>query len=1107
MKEKKLTWLILALTLVLGLFRINAFPVEAAGSYNVKDFGAKGNGQTDDTAAIQEALLKARYETTETTIVIPAGTYKISGTLEVYPYTTIKADGATIISSNPKGTMVIGLHYDGEGKICLKEEACDHGEYSQIYNVKVEGGTWDRNDADGTQDNQIFSFRHGQEISIKNAILQNCTNHMLNLSGVKNAMVENVTFKNHAAYTNKEDKEFWSDYTPGDRNRFSGIEAIHLDYMTKDGETAGYPFDKTPCRNITVSNCTFDRVFAGIGTHRRIEQGGQKADTITVKNNTFKNVEFACVDAFDFNKLTITDNSIDGAKNLIYSEASSSTISTADKTRVIKNTSIAMVFMEGSNATVSNNTIDTTTGDNGIAIENSTVTCAGNTIKNTKTSAIKGTKGSTVTVTGGTISNAGENGIFGYENNGKTITVDGVTITGPKEHGINVDKNTKLIARNNTISGVSGKSNGINVRSCDNAEILNNKSISSCVIGIDLGNAKNAKISGNTINATAANAVYIHDNSSAEITGNTINQPAQSGIRVAVNSTAAVSGANKINGPKQNGIYADDSTLTVREVTVTGAGIHGINAKNAALNANNNTIINTASSGIELNNCKDSKVANNTIKAEKAGVSSNVGVNVRGKSQNAEISGNKIYSTKANAIYIYEESSAKVTGNTIENAGGSGVRVTDSSTATVSGKNQITNPNNHGIWATKNSKLTADGNTITTPKNCGIYVEDCKSGNIINNNVIEKAAQSGIVLSKSGSGNRVENNRVNASGNCGIYLYCLEGCAVTNNKVLESKGHGIQAEGSAEKKCTVTIERNQSISKSTAANKWDIRLSANCVNCVVSNNTVGSRGFTADPSSTYKESGNANAPQVGSSYTVDKMKYEVTDFTGDTGTVELKGQASKTVKKATIPATVKIQGYTFNVTSIKKAAFNKCTKLTSVSIGKNVTSIGSSAFAQCTKLTKVAGCAGVTTVGSKAFYKCTKLSVVGSTAKTITLKKVESIGSSAFYGCKAVKKVNITSTALTKIGDSAFQGCTGMISFTEKSAKLDTIGKKAFYGDKSLGTISLKTAKLKSAKVGANAFKGIKSTCKFKVPKSKISSYKKIFKAKGAGSKFKVTKI
>jgi len=1105
MKEKKLTWLVLALTLVLGLFRINAFPVEAAGSYNVKNFGATGNGQ-DDTLAIQTALDKAKHATTETTITIPQGTYKISDTLMVYPYTTIKADGATIISSNPSGTMVIGLHYNGE-QVCAGDAGCNHGGYTQIHHVKIEGGTWDRNDLNGTQDNQIFSFRHGESIRKKTATLQNCTNHMLNLSGVRSAAIENVTFKNHVAYSNKNDKEFWSDYTPGDENRFSGIEAIHLDYMTKDGETMGYPFDKTACKDITISNCTFNNVFAGIGTHRRIEPGGQKADKIAVKNNTFRNVKFACVDAFDFNNLTISDNQVDTAKNLIYSEASSSTISTADKAKVIKNTSIAMVFMEGSNATVSDNTIDTTTGDNGIAIENSTVKCTNNTIKNTKTSAIKGTKGSTVTVTGGSISNAGENGVFGYENNGKTITVDGVTITGPKEHGINVDKNTKLIAKNNTISGVSGKSNGINVRNCDNAEILNNKSISSCVVGIDLGNAKNAKISGNTINATSANAVFIHDNSSAEITGNTINQPSQSGIRVAVNSKATVSGANKINGPKQNGIYADDSTLTVSGVTVKGAGIHGINAKNAVLNASGNTIINTASNGIELNGCKDSKVTNNTIKAENAGSSSNIGVNIRGKSQNAEISGNKIYSTKANAIYIYEESSAKVTGNTIENAGGSGVRVTDNSTAAVSGKNQITNPKNHGLWATKNSKLTADGNTITAPKNCGIYVEDCKSGNVITNNVIEKAAQSGIGLIRSGSGNRIENNRINASGNCGIYLYCLEGCAVTNNKVLESVGHGIQAEGSPEKKCTVTIERNQSISKSTAANKWDIRLSANCVNCVVANNTVGSRGFTADPSSTYKESGNANAPQTGSSYTVDKIKYEVTDFNGDTGTVELKGSTSKTVKNVAIPATVKIQGYTFNVTSIKKAAFSKCTKLTSVSIGKNVTSIGSSAFAQCTKLTKVTGCAGVTTIGSKAFYKCTKLSVIGSTAKTVTLKKVESIGNSAFYGCKAVKKVNITSTALTKIGDSAFQGCTGMISFTEKSAKLDTIGKKAFYGDKSLGTISLKTLKLKSAKVGASAFKGIKSTCKFKVPKSKISSYKKIFKAKGAGSKFKITKI
>ena len=51
----------------------------------------------------------------------------------------------------------------------------------------------------------------------------------------------------------------------------------------------------------------------------------------------------------------------------------------------------------------------------------------------------------------------------------------------------------------------------------------------------------------------------------------------------------------------------------------------------------------------------------------------------------------------------------------------------------------------------------------------------------------------------------------------------------------------------------------------------------------------------------------------------------------------------------------------------------------------------------------------------------------------------------------------------------------------------------------------MNTSKLTDKNVGANAFKGIKPTCTFKVPKAKISAYKKLFKAKGAGAKIKVT--
>lgn len=268
------------------------------------------------------------------------------------------------------------------------------------------------------------------------------------------------------------------------------------------------------------------------------------------------------------------------------------------------------------------------------------------------------------------------------------------------------------------------------------------------------------------------------------------------------------------------------------------------------------------------------------------------------------------------------------------------------------------------------------------------------------------------------------------------------------------------------------------------------------------------------------------APEVGTVSTYNKVQYKVTG----TDSVTADEVDSKSATSVTIPDTVTIDGHVFQVTSVADKAFYKCTKLKTVSIGKNVTSIGSSAFEGCTNLTKVSGCSAVTsvgskafsgcgklttvkgmtkaeTIGSKAFYNCKKLTTIGSKSKTVTLAKVKTIGSYAFQNCKAVKKVNLTSTALTKIGTSAFQGCTAMTSFTSKSTKLSSIGKKAFYGDSKLAAVSLKTTKLTKAKVGSSAFKNIKSTCTFKVPSKKVSSYKTILKARGAGSKIKVKKL
>lgn len=95
---------------------------------NVKDFGAIGDGATDDTAAISRAIQNAyainQYSTGSNfhkTIYFPAGTYLISRTLSLPPYTRLQGDGkrVSVITGSFAGTLVrfadslgqIGIYY------------------------------------------------------------------------------------------------------------------------------------------------------------------------------------------------------------------------------------------------------------------------------------------------------------------------------------------------------------------------------------------------------------------------------------------------------------------------------------------------------------------------------------------------------------------------------------------------------------------------------------------------------------------------------------------------------------------------------------------------------------------------------------------------------------------------------------------------------------------------------------------------------------------------------------------------------------------------------------------------------------------------------------
>lgn len=143
-------------------------------------------------------------------------------------------------------------------------------------------------------------------------------------------------------------------------------------------------------------------------------------------------------------------------------------------------------------------------------------------------------------------------------------------------------------------------------------------------------------------------------------------------------------------------------------------------------------------------------------------------------------------------------------------------------------------------------------------------------------------------------------------------------------------------------------------------------------------------------------------PKKNTTHKVGTLYYKVTKSAAKNGTVMVTKPGRKTYTSVTIPATVKINGYTFKVTAIGSKAFYKNTKLKKVTVGNNVAKIGESAFASNGKLATVTLGTGVTTIESKAFYKDSKLKTIN-----IKSKKLKTVKKQAFKGIASKAKVSV----------------------------------------------------------------------------------------------------
>lgn len=143
---------------------------------NIRDFGAVGNGQTDDSPSIQRVLDAA--ENNGMTVYIPSGNYRIGRTLYVGNDTTVRCDSGARLFVCEKAPKK-------RGDFLLSNRDIVNGNRS----IAIYGGTWDGN-FDGKNNNKPADLFDPEAFS----------GSTLNFVNIKNLTLSGLAMRNSVVY-------------------------------------------------------------------------------------------------------------------------------------------------------------------------------------------------------------------------------------------------------------------------------------------------------------------------------------------------------------------------------------------------------------------------------------------------------------------------------------------------------------------------------------------------------------------------------------------------------------------------------------------------------------------------------------------------------------------------------------------------------------------------------------------------------------------------------------------------------------------------------------------------------------------------------------------
>jgi hypothetical protein len=237
--------------------------------YNIRDFGAKGDGKTNDTAAVQAAI-DAGAKDQGGMVVVPAGAFLI-GTIELKSNVTLHVAAAGKLLGSQDGA-----HYRAAtGVPTSGDSTLGDGNWALIYavgakNITVEGpgtieGAWPVPDGlHGASRPYGLLFYRCKDVAIRDIQLLRCPYHMVRAIQSAYIVIEGVYIHNRVGGNN-------------DGFHFVSCEYVNIsnsNVLCQDDACALFG----SCRFVAVTNCTFSTRWSVF------RFGGGTAENIVVSN-------------------------------------------------------------------------------------------------------------------------------------------------------------------------------------------------------------------------------------------------------------------------------------------------------------------------------------------------------------------------------------------------------------------------------------------------------------------------------------------------------------------------------------------------------------------------------------------------------------------------------------------------------------------------------------------------------------------------------------------------------------------------------------------------------------------------------------------------------